>query len=141
MLVGSIEGRVAIGHVEESKKDKDFAFKCHRLQPRTGSQGVEQVYAINSIQFHKGYWTFATAGSDGHYTFWDKDSRHRLKQNARCGNSITAAAFSKDFRIYAYALGYDWSKGAEGYNSSLPNSILLHSVTDEESKPKITKRD
>eukprot|EP00457_Paulinella_chromatophora_P009130 gb/GEZN01009185.1/.p1 GENE.gb/GEZN01009185.1/~~gb/GEZN01009185.1/.p1 ORF type:complete len:351 (+),score=39.83 gb/GEZN01009185.1/:50-1102(+) len=140
--LGSVEGRVSIGHIDDAKKDKDFAFKCHRLQTSVrGQNSVEQVYAVNAITFHKHYWTFATCGSDGHFTFWDKDSRHRLKQNTRCSNSITAAAYSKDYRIFAYALGYDWSKGAEGYNNALPNAIYLHSITAEESKPKSAKRD
>jgi hypothetical protein len=29
-LIGSIEGRVAVHHVEEANASKNFTFKCHR---------------------------------------------------------------------------------------------------------------
>ena len=61
--VGSVEGRVAISHVQEKDVSKNFAFKCHRIE--------NDIYAVNSLAFHH-YGTFATAGSDGVYTFWDK---------------------------------------------------------------------
>lgn len=40
---------------------------------------LTQIYAVNSISFHNRYGTFATAGADGSYAFWDKDKRQRLK--------------------------------------------------------------
>ncbi len=102
--VGSIEGRVAVQHIDEAQQSKNFTFKCHRDN--------NDIYAVNAISFHpvsmkEGYcktsmpkslkvffgvsWvdihvdlvqvhaTFATSGSDGAYNFWDKDSRQRLK--------------------------------------------------------------
>lgn len=125
--VGSIEGRVAIQHIEEKDTPKNFAFKCHRIN--------SEVYAVNSIAFHK-YGTFATAGSDGIYTFWDKDSKQRLKIFQRNNNPITAGAFNRDGLIYAYAVSYDWSKGHENHDKSKPNKIYLHPVSDAEIKPK-----
>jgi mRNA export factor len=68
--VGSIEGRCAVMHVEEKDKKNDFAFKCHR--------DGNDIYPVNSIAFHP-YGTFATAGGDGTYCFWDKDARQKLK--------------------------------------------------------------
>lgn len=44
MQVGSIEGRVAVHHVEDSLQSKNFTFKCHR-------EGSD-IYAVNSIAFH-----------------------------------------------------------------------------------------
>jgi len=29
-LIGSVEGRVAVHHVEDSLQSKNFTFKCHR---------------------------------------------------------------------------------------------------------------
>jgi mRNA export factor len=129
--VGSIEGRVAISHVEEKDLKKNFAFKCHRH----GSNGNE-VYAVNSISFHQRYGTFATAGSDGGYVFWDKDSKQRLKLFNRAQTSITCSSFNRDGSIYAYALSYDWSKGAEFYDKNKPNQIFLHAVQDAEIAPR-----
>jgi len=34
---------------------------------------------VNSIKFHPQHGTFVTAGGDGTYNFWDKDSKQRLK--------------------------------------------------------------
>ena len=69
--------------------------------------------------------------------FWDKDSRQRLKLFNKMNNSITAAAFNSDGNIFAYALGYDWSKGVEYFDRlKSPNAILLHSVKAEEIKKK-----
>lgn len=41
------------------------------------------IYAVNSIAFNPAFGTFATAGSDGTYHFWDKDSKQRLKAQVR----------------------------------------------------------
>jgi hypothetical protein len=43
-LVGSIEGRVAVQHIDDSEQAKNFTFKCHRDN--------NDVYAVNSINFH-----------------------------------------------------------------------------------------
>jgi mRNA export factor len=130
--LGSIEGRVAIQHVEEKNSAKNFAFKCHRHS--------NEVYAVNSIAFHPRYGTFATAGSDGVYTFWDKDSKQRLKLFNRMDQSITCSAFNRDGSIYAYAVCYDWSKGIEYYDKRKPNSIYLHAVQDGEIVPRKKSR-
>ena len=44
LQVGSVEGRVAVQHVEDSMQSKNFTFKCHR--------DGNDVYAVNSIVFH-----------------------------------------------------------------------------------------
>jgi RNA:NAD 2'-phosphotransferase (TPT1/KptA family) len=41
--VGSIEGRVAVQHVE-AQQAKKFTFKCHRDN--------NDIYAVNTISFH-----------------------------------------------------------------------------------------
>lgn len=57
-LLGSIEGRVAVHHVEDSVGNtKNFTFKCHRDN--------NDIYAVNDIKFHPVHGTFVTAGSDG----------------------------------------------------------------------------
>eukprot|EP01113_Clastostelium_recurvatum_P025983 TRINITY_DN3119_c0_g1_i2.p1 TRINITY_DN3119_c0_g1~~TRINITY_DN3119_c0_g1_i2.p1 ORF type:complete len:345 (+),score=70.76 TRINITY_DN3119_c0_g1_i2:65-1099(+) len=124
--LGSIEGRVAIHHVEDKDSTSNFAFKCHR-------EGND-IFSVNSIAFHPTYGTFATAGSDGAFNFWDKDSKQRLKPFPRANQPISAAGFNSDGSIYAYAVSYDWSKGSEYYNASQPNHILLHPTTDLEIK-------
>lgn len=129
--VGSVEGRVSIDHVhEKDRKSNDFAFKCHR-DSESGA-----IYPVNSISFHEQHGTFATAGGDGGFNFWDKDNKQRLKQFQRLNQPITATAFSSDGNIFAYAVGYDWSKGAAHHNTSLPKYILLHGVQQSEVRGK-----
>ena len=126
-LVGSVEGRVAVHHVEDSLQSKNFTFKCHR--------DGNDVFAVNDISFHPVHHTFVTAGSDGAYNFWDKDSKQRLKAMAKCGAPIPCGAFSRDGTIYAYAVSYDWSRGAAEYNpGTSKNQIFLHSPQENEVK-------
>lgn len=134
--VGSIEGRVAIHHVDDSNKSRNFAFKCHR-QPlqNQGRNATNEVYAVNSISFHP-QGTFATAGSDGVFNFWDKDSKQRLKNFTRVTAPISTATFSPDGSLYGYAVSYDWSKGRE-YQAHYPtNDIFLHVVELSEVQPR-----
>lgn len=138
--IGSIEGRVAIQHVDQAKKDKNFAFKCHRQQGQQLVQGKQtsEVYAVNAITFHP-LGTFATAGSDGVFNFWDKDSKQRLKNFPRCNGPISAAKFSPAGDLFAYSVSYDWSKGREFYNQAAPNDIFLHVVEQQEVQPRPMK--
>nr|CAD1826871.1 unnamed protein product [Ananas comosus var. bracteatus] len=86
-LVGSIEGRVGVHHLDDAQQSKNFTFKCHR-------EGTE-IYSVNSLNFHPVHGTFATAGSDGAFNFWDKDSKQRLKAMARCPHPIPAVHSTK----------------------------------------------
>ncbi|RZC46970.1 hypothetical protein C5167_039920 [Papaver somniferum] len=126
-LVGSIEGRVGVYHLDDSQQEKHFSFDCHR-------EG-EKVYSVNSLNFHPVYHTFASAGSDGAFNFWDKDSKLRLKAMSRCNNPITCSAFTSDGLIYAYAVCYDWSKNAKNRKTSKPR-IFLHLPRESEVKGK-----
>ncbi|KAJ8612583.1 hypothetical protein CTAYLR_009796 [Chrysophaeum taylorii] len=129
--VGSIEGRVAIHHIKDVARN--FAFKCHRDQQdaRAGQPATCNIFSVNSIAFHA-LGTFATAGSDGIYNFWDKDSKQRLMAFKPGGNSISCATFNPAGNLYAYGLSYDWSRGSENYNPQTRNDIMLHYVKKEE---------
>mmetsp|Transcript_7103 Transcript_7103/g.19487 ORF Transcript_7103/g.19487 Transcript_7103/m.19487 type:complete len:363 (-) Transcript_7103:61-1149(-) len=124
--VGSLEGRCSIAHIEDTTKN--FAFKCHR--------STEEIFAVNSIDFHPSMGTFATGGGDGNFVFWDKENRQRLKQFNSCTYPVTAGKFNALGDMFAYSVSYDWSKGHEGNHPSLPRGIYLHKVKEEEVKPK-----
>lgn len=49
--VGSIEGRVAVQHIDEAQQSKNFTFKCHRDN--------NDIYAVNSIDFHPVSFSFS----------------------------------------------------------------------------------
>lgn len=71
----------------------------------------QNVYAVNDVKFHPKHGTFATAGSDGTYCFWDKDSQMLMKKSEQFEQPVTSCCFNHDGQIFAYSLGYDWSKG------------------------------
>eukprot|EP00045_Choanoeca_perplexa_P004539 m.38990 g.38990 ORF g.38990 m.38990 type:complete len:336 (+) comp12627_c0_seq1:106-1113(+) len=133
LAVGSIEGRVAIHYADPTRAAKDnFSFKCHRDN--------KNIYCVNDIGFHPAYGTFATVGSDGIFTFWDKENRNRLKSFPKSQAQITCCGFNGDGSLFAYGIGYDWSKGHEGYNANSPKGIFVHGVTDEEVRPRPDKK-
>jgi mRNA export factor len=131
--VGSIEGRVGIQYVLEKDASRNFAFKCHR-------DTSNDIFSVNALAFHGPYGTFATCGSDGTYVYWDKDSKQRLKLFNKLPNAITCAQFNTAGTMFAYGVGYDWSKGIDHYaRHKEPNGILIHSVKDEEIRKKPAK--
>ena len=142
--IGSIEGRIGLEYFSEVQakaqaqqrpnspkptNTKSFAFKCHRDN--------KDIFCINSIDFHR-YNTFCTGGSDGVFSFWDKEARARLSSFEahvrRC--PVNVVRFSPMGNALFYAMSYDWSKGAEGNNPSMGVSIVMHNVLDSEIAPK-----
>ena len=66
--------------------------------------------------------------------------RIKLMTIATYGTSpapISCSGFNRDGTIFAYAVSYDWSKGYSEYNpQTMKNAILLHSIKEDEVKPK-----
>lgn len=89
------------------------------------------------IYIHR-YNTFCTGGSDGVFSWWDKDARHRLAQFDLHKRKvpITAVKFSPRGDVMFYALSYDWSKGAEHNVAGAGHKIVYHPVLDAEIQPK-----
>ncbi|XP_074641001.1 mRNA export factor-like [Tubulanus polymorphus] len=128
--LGSIEGRVAIHYVNPTNPKDNFTFKCHRSNGTPN--GVQDIYAVNSIAFHPQHGTLATVGSDGRFSFWDKDARTKLKTSELLDQPISASAFNAQGNIFAYASSYDWSRGHEGYDpTKMKPHIFLRSCFDE----------
>lgn len=127
--IGSIEGRVSVAYLDDSKKDDTFAFKCHRTN--------DEIFPVNAIDFHPFYnHSFLTAGGDGTISIWDKSARQKLKAFNNCNYPITAAKFNATGDLMAYAVGYDWSKGFEHNQASIPKKIFVHRIQEIEIKPK-----
>lgn len=68
------------------------------------------LHQVNAISFHPVHGTLATVGSDGRFSFWDKDARTKLKTSEQLDQPITACCFNSNGNIFAYASSYDWSK-------------------------------
>lgn len=114
--VGSIEGRCGIKYFDTTKPDKgaskEFCFKCHRNE--NASTKTADVYQVNGFAFNKQHNTFASYGSDGVYVTWNKDTKSKYKSSKKFPSPITACDMSDDGTMIAFAIGYDWSRGAEG---------------------------
>lgn len=135
--LGSIEGRVAVQYVQQKDPKANFTFKCHRSNGQ--NQPIHDIYAVNDIAFHPQFGTMATIGSDGKYSFWDKDARTRLKISDQMNQPLTRCSINSTGEIFAYSIGYDWSKGHEYSNpATTENKILFHPCF-EELKPKPKK--
>jgi mRNA export factor len=110
----SIEGRCGVKNVNLATNNinppEDYCFKCHRVE----ENGIGKVYTTNGMAFNKAFGTFATYGNDGCYLVWNKDTKTRLKSTKPAPWPITAADFLENGTLFAFAFGYDYSKGAEG---------------------------
>ncbi|KAL0219166.1 hypothetical protein P9112_004819 [Eukaryota sp. TZLM1-RC] len=109
---GGVEGKSALQYFND---EKGFAFKCHR--------STYDCFQTNVVCFHPTtnatqVSTFATGGSDGHFTYWHGKNKRRVKDiapsNTYNAAPVTAAGFSSDGKIVAIAYGNDWSKGSSG---------------------------
>ncbi|TFK45799.1 WD40 repeat-like protein [Heliocybe sulcata] len=131
--VGSIEGRVAMHHMDQTNAANNYTFRCHRQDTKQNTVMESQVYAVNDITFHPVHQgTFATCGSDGTVTFWEKDSRTRLKSLEPCPGPVTSVRFNRNGTVLAYAVSYDWSRGYSYMKTGYPNKIMLHTCLDAE---------
>ena len=45
---------------------------------------------------------------------WNKDTKSKYRASEPFPEPIVAADFNEDGTLLAYAIGYDWHKGAEG---------------------------
>ncbi|VDL18002.1 unnamed protein product [Hymenolepis diminuta] len=127
--LGSIEGRCAIHYFQPSAPRDNFTFKCHRSP--NAEAGFYEIYAVNDIAFNPLYGTLATVGSDGRYAFWDKDARTKLRGPDAPEMPITCCAIDRTGNLFAYACGYDWSKGHEFADPNKPPKILIRQVIEE----------
>ena len=96
---------------------------------------VQDIYAINEIAFHPQHGTLATVGSDGKFSYWDKNARTKLKNSEQMEQAIVSCDFNFNGLIFGYAVSYDWSKGHENFNPNKKNYIFLRKA-DEDLKPR-----
>lgn len=122
--LGSVEGRVAIQYINPTNPKDNFTFKCHRSNGT--NNGYQDIFAVNDIAFHPAHGTLCTVGSDGKFSFWDKDARTKLKTSEQLEHPITRCNFSAKGELMAYSVSYDWSKGHEFHQPQKKNYIFLH---------------
>lgn len=138
--ISSIEGRCAIHYVDDAKQSSaGFSFRCHRA-PVTSPKVGDNIFAVDAISFNPTYGTFSTAGSDGTVHFWDKEAKFRLRFSEPVGGAIPATAFNRTGMLFAYAIGYDWSKGYQQNTPNYMNEVRVRVVKEIEVKPRPKKR-
>ena len=97
--------------------------------------GIENIYPVNAISFHREHNTFATGGSDGFVNIWDGYNKKRLCQFHRFPTSIASLSFSADGTVLAIASSYMYENDNQKENNFSENIIIRH-VSDIETKPK-----
>uniref|UniRef100_A0A6G1S9I3 Mitotic checkpoint protein BUB3 n=1 Tax=Aceria tosichella TaxID=561515 RepID=A0A6G1S9I3_9ACAR len=136
-VVSSIEGRVAVEYLDPSPEvqKQRYAFKCHRNKDPT--TGLEIVYPVNAISFHRKYNTFATGGSDGYVSVWDGKNKKRVVQFHRYPTSITSLSFSPDGSTLATACSYLHSSEDTQNMREIPqDTIYIRRIHDHEVRNK-----
>jgi mRNA export factor len=112
-------------------RNVNFTWKCHReTQDRSN---ITKVYGINAVAYHTRLENrMATGGSDGTFNFWDVKGHLRLKSFPNVGGAVTACAFDRSGSMFAYGIGYDWSKGFQHNTPDYPTKLMVHLVTEDE---------
>jgi len=130
-VLSSCEGRVAVEYLDSSTEaqKKKYAFKCHRIK----EDGMETIYPVNIIAFHRKYNTFATGGCDGFVNVWDSENKKRLCQLHRLPTSIASLSFNEDGNLLAIASSYTFELGDKEHH---PDQIYIRNVSDQETRPK-----
>ena len=61
---------------------------------------------------------------------WNKDTKSKYRASEQFPEPIVAADFNEDGTLLAYAIGYDWHKGAEGMKEKSHQNQLFIRVPD-----------
>ena len=126
-VLSSIEGRVAVEYLDPSPEvqKRKYAFKCHRLK----ENGVEQIYPVNAISFHREYNTFATGGSDGLVNIWDGQNKKRLCQFHKvCNWKCAEISLSQQILIFSVS---QWKLIVFVIHFQYPTSIASLSFSND----------
>lgn len=121
MLIGSIEGRVAVENLGQQQQQqlapKRYAFKCHRRD--------DWIFPVNAIAVppSPSSSVFATGGGDGTVCLWDSTLKKKLLQFPTLDTSCSALAFAPQGNVLAMAQSYAFERGEVA--SHPPDQVLL----------------
>ncbi|KAH8284463.1 hypothetical protein KR018_012615, partial [Drosophila ironensis] len=128
IAIGNTEGKANIQYLA-TKKEFDL-FGCH-IHNSTQQHNTNDKYSVNDITQHPIHSTLATVGSDGIIGYFSTEDGIEIKRCESKGQAITACDFSSDGKLLAYAMGYDWSKSHETYDSSKMPQICVRLCAEE----------
>lgn len=106
------------------------------------SNGVTNVYSVNDVRFHPTKpAVFVTAGGDSSVDFWNRITHTRVNHyevasssEVARGAAITATGFSSSGALFAYAVGYDWSRGWSANTTDVVRRLMVHRMTAEDTQ-------
>ncbi|EDV56768.1 mRNA export factor [Drosophila erecta] len=104
-----------------AQRTGSFPIRCHRHE----GAGSLDVYAVHEVKVNRATKHIATVGSDGVFCFWDSQMRSKLLESRVHPQPITKCSISDDGQLFAYALGYDWSKGHEYSDTGKKAQLFL----------------
>ena len=128
----SHDGRANLSQMSQDnngriKLNNIMTFKCHKVE-----QGTQTLYPVHGIGFHPKAKNFVyTAGGEGNIFFWDYQAKNKIVGFNYKNTPVTKTKMAPDGACLAYALGYDWAKGIEGYMSHKPK-LCVHIMADNE---------
>lgn len=134
--IGSHDGRANLSKLEMDNRGRPklaniMTFKCHKIDAGS-SLSQTTLYPVHGIGFHPKSKNFVyTAGGEGNIYFWDYVAKNKIKGFDYKGVPVTKVKMSPDGLLMAYGLGYDWSKGIEGYMSHKPK-LCVHVMQEAE---------
>ena len=132
----SHDGRANLSKLDADSNGKPklgniMTFKCHKVDTGTGGN-QQMLYPVHGIGFHPKAKNFVyTAGGEGNIFFWDYGAKNKITSFNYKGIPVTKVKMSPDGLLMAYALGYDWAKGIEGYMSCKPK-LCVHIMQEQE---------
>ena len=137
--IGNYDGRSNLSKFERRSDgtvslNNIVTFKAHKIDP--GQNGntsrLKILYPIHAVGLHPlNRNTYFTAGGDGCVNFWDIPARNKLSFFTCTNTPITAAKYSSNGKLLAYAYGYDYAKGIEGERTIKPK-LHIHSTQLDE---------
>lgn len=124
--IGSVDGRVALEFFDlsESFQAKSYAFRC---VPKSRSARCSLSAAVNAIEYHPNYGTFATGDNDGYCLTWDGEKKRMLYQYLRYPSSIASLSYNRDGQLLAVASSYTY-QGDEKMDET--THIFIENVND-----------
>ena len=111
-----------------AKAISDFNYTCSSICIYIANRYMLKPmshFQVNNIAFHPVHGTLGTVGSDGRFSFWDKDARTKLKTSEQLDQPISSCAFNAQGSIFAYSSSYDWSKVIEHLPYDLSSSPIF----------------
>ena len=124
--IGTVDGRILIGEAFSRGNYFDhkvlIQFKAHRSGDSKEAKNMpnnqkppKELFPVNTIKFHPSSdYVMASGGNNGVIYFWNTSSRGKNQDYDHANIPVTDCDFSKNGRVFVYALGYDWAYGLSG---------------------------